>query len=435
MPHSSRAGRGNVTLLDSLRGVRVLVIGGGGREHALCLALARDPAVSVLSCAPGNPGIARIAETLPLATPLETARATGADLVVVGPEAPLVAGAADELRAAGFAVFGPSAAAAQIEGSKAFAKDVMAAAGVPTARHWVCADEEGVAAALDAAGPPYVVKHDELAAGKGVIVTSDRDEALVHARGHRVVVEDYLDGPEVSLFCVTDGASVLPLVPAQDFKRVGEGDVGPNTGGMGAYAPLPWAPAGLLDEVVKTVVQPVVDEMAARGTPFVGLLYVGLALTSRGPMVVEFNCRFGDPETEVVLPLLRTPLAGLLHAAATGALADHPPLEWSTDAAVTVVIASEGYPAAPAIGDEITGVDTAESSTAVHVLHAGTAVDAAGRLVTAGGRVLAVTATGRDLDQARAAAYDAIGRISIRGAHHRRDIALSAARGEIVVPG
>jgi phosphoribosylamine---glycine ligase len=414
--------------------VRVLVIGGGAREHALCLALVRDPKVERLVCAPGNPGIAAAAETCPLTSPLEVATEVKADLVVIGPEAPLVAGAADDLRAAGFAVFGPSAAAAQLEGSKAFAKDVMSGAGVPTAGHWVCETEAEVGAALDRVGAPYVVKHDELAAGKGVIVTESRDDALDHARGHRVVVEEYLDGPEVSLFCVTDGATVVPLVPAQDFKRVGDGDAGPNTGGMGAYAPLPWAPPGLVEEVVKTVVEPTIEEMRRIGTPFAGLLYVGLALTARGPQVVEFNCRFGDPETEVVLPLLRTPLAGLLHAAAIGRLADHPPLSWSAGSAVTVVVASDGYPSAPRTGDEITGLESAASVPGVTVLHAGSARREDGALVTAGGRVLAVTAVADDLAGARQSAYDAVARIGIRGSHHRSDIAERAARGEIHPP-
>ena len=414
--------------------MRVLVIGSGGREHALCLALRRDPAVDALFASPGNPGMAALAELLPAGDPVETARAAAADLVVIGPEAPLVAGAADQLRAAGFVVFGPSAAAAQIEGSKAFAKDVMAGAGVPTARHWVCRSVGELAAALDEVGAPYVVKHDELAAGKGVIVTTDRSAAEEHAAGHTVVVEEYLDGPEASLFCVTDGSCVVPLVPAQDFKRVGDDETGPNTGGMGAYAPLPWAPTGLVDDVLKTIVQPVVDELGRRGTPFSGLLYAGLALTSRGPMVIEFNARFGDPETQVVLPLLESPLAGLLYAAATGALAGHEPLSWFDGAAVTVVVASEGYPAAPVTGDVIDGIADAESAPNVSVIQAGTAHNVAGDLVTAGGRVLAVTAVADDLADARESAYRAVDRISIRGAHHRGDIALRAVRGEISVP-
>ncbi|MBV9097107.1 MAG: phosphoribosylamine--glycine ligase [Frankiaceae bacterium] len=407
--------------------MRVLVIGGGGREHALCLGLARDPSVTEIVAAPGNPGIAAVARTVPLTTPLDVAREVAPDLVVVGPEAPLVAGAADELRAAGFAVFGPSAAAAALEGSKAFAKDVMAAAGVPTAGHWVAATPEELAVALDASGPPYVVKHDELAAGKGVVVTDDRDYAMAHGAGHRVVVEEYLDGPEVSLFCLTDGATVVPLLPAQDFKRAGDGDSGPNTGGMGAYCPLPWLPPDVVDEVVKTVAVPTVEHMAARGTPFSGLLYVGLALTSNGPKVVEFNCRFGDPETQVVLALLDTPLGEVLHAVATGRLADVGPLRWRDGAAVVVVVASEGYPAAPVTGDAIEGVEDAESVAGVAVLHAGTALDGDGRLVTAGGRVLGATAVGSDVAVARASAYDAVGRLRIRGSHFRTDIAAAVS--------
>ena len=406
-----------------MSGVRVLVIGGGGREHALCLGLARDPSVTEIVAAPGNPGIATLAKTVPLTTPLAVATDVRPDLVVIGPEAPLVAGAADELRAAGFAVFGPSGAAAALEGSKAFAKEVMIAADVPTASHWVATTPAELAVALDATGPPYVVKHDELAAGKGVVVTTDRAAALAHGSGHRVVVEEHLDGPEVSLFCLTDGATVVPLLPAQDFKRVGDGDAGPNTGGMGAYCPLPWLPPDVVDEVVKTVAVPTVEHMAARGTPFSGLLYVGLALTSNGPKVVEFNCRFGDPETQVVLALLDTPLGELLNAVATGHLADVGPLRWRDGAAVVVVVASEGYPAAPVTGDVIDGVDDAGSVDGVAVLHAGTATDGDGRLVTAGGRVLGVTATGADIATARASAYDAVGRLHIRGSHYRTDIA------------
>ena len=412
--------------------MRVLVIGGGGREHALCLALAADPTVTHVAASPGNPGIANVAEILPAATPLDAARTARADLVVIGPEAPLVAGAADDLRAAGYAVFGPSAAAAQLEGSKAFAKQVMASAGVPTAGHWVCDTPEQLAAALDRSGPPYVVKHDELAAGKGVVVTEDRSVAEAHARGplsqgRRVVVEEFLDGPEVSLFCLTDGKTVLPLQPAQDFKRVGDGDTGPNTGGMGAYSPLPWAPLGLADELVMSVATPTVEEMASRAMPFSGLLYVGLALTSAGPKVVEFNARFGDPETQVVLPLLSTPLAGVLHACATGSLAATPPLQWRDDAAVIVVVASAGYPESARTGDVITGVDAAGSVEGVDVIHAGTALDVEGRLVTAGGRVLGVRAVGPDLATARGRAYDAVERIHVDGGHYRRDIAAAAS--------
>jgi phosphoribosylamine--glycine ligase len=406
--------------------VRVLVIGGGGREHALCLALSRDPSVEALFCAPGNPGIAEVATTLPLTDAVEVATSTAADLVVVGPEAPLVAGVADELRAAGFIVFGPSAAAALLEGSKAFAKQVMADAGVPTAGHWVAATAGEVTGVLDRLAPPYVVKHDELAAGKGVVVTDDRGEAERHAAGHRVVIEEYLDGPEVSLFCLTDGVTVIPLVPAQDFKRVADGEQGPNTGGMGAYAPLPWAPAGLVDEVVERVVRPTIAELARRGAPFSGLLYVGLALTSRGVRVVEFNVRFGDPETQSVLALLKTPLGGLLLATASGTLADHPPLEWRDGAAVTVVIAASGYPADPRSGDAITGLDTV---VGVDVAHAGTSY-VANRLVTSGGRVLSVTAVGASLSAARESAYAEIAKIGIAGSHHRTDIAAQAAAGD-----
>jgi phosphoribosylamine--glycine ligase len=403
--------------------VRVLVIGGGGREHALCLALSRDPAVTALFCAPGNPGIAEVAILVPLTNAVEAARSAVADLVVIGPEAPLVDGVADDLRAAGFTVFGPSAAAAQLEGSKAFAKQVMADAGVPTAGYWVATTPAEVGEILDRLAPPYVVKHDELAAGKGVVVTDDRADAEQHAAGHRVVIEEFLDGPEVSLFCLTDGTAVVPLMPAQDFKRVGDGDTGPNTGGMGAYSPLPWAPAGLVDEVVERVVRPTIAAMAKRGTPFAGLLYVGLALTSQGPKVVEFNVRFGDPETQAVLALLETPLAGVLHATATGTLGDQPPLRWRDAAAVTVVVAAAGYPAAPRTGDPIAGLETISG---VDVLHAGTAyVD--GELVTSGGRVLSVTAVAADLAAARQSAYAAVERIEIDGSHVRTDIAARAA--------
>jgi phosphoribosylamine--glycine ligase len=357
----------------------------------------------------------------------------GVDLVVVGPEAPLVAGVADAVREAGIACFGPSRAAAQLEGSKAFAKEVMAAAGVPTAEARVCTTPDEVAAALDAFGPPYVVKDDGLAAGKGVVVTDDRQAALDHAAGcGRVVVEEFLDGPEVSLFALcswneADGATVYPLQPAQDYKRIHDGDTGPNTGGMGAYTPLPWAPAGLVAEVTRTVLQPTVDEMARRGTPFAGLLYAGLALTQRGVRVVEFNARFGDPETQPLMALLDSPLGELLHAAATGHLADVPAPRWKPGAAVAVVMASAGYPESSSTGDVIVGTETLDREDDVQVIHAGTARDAAGHLVTAGGRVLAVTAVGTSVADARARAYEGVASIGFPGAQHRTDIAAHVA--------
>ncbi|MEU3303106.1 MULTISPECIES: phosphoribosylamine--glycine ligase [unclassified Streptomyces] len=415
--------------------MKVLVIGGGAREHALCRALSLDPDVSALHCAPGNAGIAGVAELHPvdavdgdavaaLATELQ------AELVVVGPEAPLVAGVADAVRAAGIPCFGPSREAAQLEGSKAFAKEVMAAANVPTARSYVCTTPEEIDEALDAFGAPYVVKDDGLAAGKGVVVTPDLEEAREHALAcGRVVIEEFLDGPEVSLFAITDGETVLPLQPAQDFKRALDGDEGPNTGGMGAYSPLPWADPKLVDEVMETVLQPTVDELHRRGTPFSGLLYAGLAITSRGVRVIEFNARFGDPETQVVLARLKTPLASVLLNAAQGTLDDEPPLNWRNEAAVTVVIASHNYPATPRTGDPIEGLDTvaAQDAPDAYVLHAGTRKEG-DAIVSAGGRVLSVTATGEDLAQARDRAYAAVDRIHLDGSHHRKDIAAKAAR-------
>ncbi|MFD6974876.1 phosphoribosylamine--glycine ligase [Streptomyces sp. NPDC059979] len=416
--------------------MKVLVIGGGAREHALCRSLSLDPDVSALYCAPGNAGIAEVAELRPvdaLDGDAVAALATelGAGLVIVGPEAPLVAGVGDAVRAAGIPVFGPSAEAAQLEGSKAFAKDVMAAAGVPTARSYVCTTPEEVDAALDAFGAPYVVKDDGLAAGKGVVVTEDRAAARAHALGcDRVVIEEYLDGPEVSLFAITDGVTVVPLQPAQDFKRALDGDEGPNTGGMGAYSPLPWADPKLVDEVMELVLQPTVDELRRRGTPFSGLLYAGLAITSRGTRVIEFNARFGDPETQVVLARLRTPLASVLLNAANGTLDAEPALIWREDAAVTVVIASHNYPETPRTGDPIEGLAevAAEDAPDAYVLHAGTRREG-DAVVSAGGRVLSVTATGSDLAQARAKAYKAVARIRLDGSQHRTDIAAKAAEG------
>ncbi|WP_330239397.1 phosphoribosylamine--glycine ligase [Streptomyces sp. NBC_00525] len=414
--------------------MKVLVIGGGAREHALCRSLSLDPEVTDLYCAPGNAGIAEVAElhqvdALDGAAVAHLATELGADLVVVGPEAPLVAGVADAVRAAGIACFGPSGEAARLEGSKAFAKDVMAGAGVPTARSYVCSTPAEIDAALDAFGAPYVVKDDGLAAGKGVVVTEDVEAARAHALAcDRVVIEEFLDGPEVSLFAITDGTTVLPLQPAQDFKRALDGDEGPNTGGMGAYSPLPWADPKLVDEVLESVLQPTVDELRRRGTPFSGLLYAGLAITSRGVRVIEFNARFGDPETQVVLARLKTPLAGVLLASANGSLDQLPPLRWSEEAAVTVVIASHNYPGTPRTGDAIEGLDEVAAQDAPHayVLHAGTRREG-DAVVSAGGRVLSVTATAEDLAGARERAYAAAARIRLEGSQLRTDIARKAA--------
>ena len=413
--------------------MRVLVVGTGGREHALALSLSRDPAVTEVHAAPGNPGIGEVATLHPVDLmdgDAVTALATsiGADLVVVGPEAPLVAVVADAVRDAGIAVFGPSRAAALLEGSKTFSKEVMAAAGVPTAGSRTCTTPEEVAAALDAFGAPYVVKDDALAAGKGVVVTTDRAEALAHAAGcDRVVVEEFLDGPEFSLFVVCDGTVGRPLLPAQDFKRIFDGGEGPNTGGMGAYTPLPWAPGGLVEEVLETVLQPTVDEMRRRGTPFAGLLYAGLALTSAGVKVVEFNARFGDPETQPLLALLDSPLGSLLHAAATGTLADEPAPTWKPGGAVGVVMAAAGYPGEVRTGDSIGGLygeRSLEQLDGVEVIQAGTAMSDDGQhLLTAGGRVLCVTAVGDSIKDARTKAYAGVERIQFDGAQWRSDIA------------
>lgn len=422
--------------------MRVLVIGSGAREHALLLALRRDPQVEQLAVAPGNAGTAAVADQYDVdissgPAVVALAQRLGSDLVVVGPEVPLVLGVADAVRAAGIACFGPSRDAARIEGSKAFAKDVMAAAGVRTATSEIVDNPANLDAALNRFGPPagqaaWVVKDDGLAAGKGVVVTTDRDAARVHAAGlldsgHPVLLESFLDGPEVSLFCVVDGETVVPLLPAQDFKRVGDDDSGPNTGGMGAYTPLPWLPAQVLAQIVDEIVKPVAAEMVSRGSSFSGLLYAGLAITSAGPSVVEFNCRFGDPETQAVLALLDSPLGGLLHAAATGTLASFEELRWQDGAAVTVVVAAENYPGRPRVGDVIIG------SEADAVLHAGTARREDGAVVSTGGRVLSVVGTGEDLDAARAAAYQAIKSIRLPGSHFRTDIGLAAAEGRISI--
>jgi phosphoribosylamine--glycine ligase len=412
--------------------LKVLLIGSGGREHALAAALKRDPSLEELHVAPGNPGISEIAichstNTDDNAAVIALAESLTIDLVVIGPEKPLVQGLADDLRKAGFAVFGPSQAAAQIEGSKDFAKGVMRDAGVPTARSFTCINQGDIEKALDTFGAPYVVKHDGLAAGKGVVVTDDRAAALEHALlSPRVVIEEFLDGPEVSLFGISDGKNILAMQPAQDFKRAFDGDLGPNTGGMGAYSPLPWAHDDIMEETLEQVLKPTIAEMAARGTPFVGLLYAGLALTHKGTRVIEFNARFGDPETQVLLPRLTTPLAQLLLKAATRGLKDHPPLTWSEESAVTVVLASEGYPAAPQIGEPIMGLNPVTGSD---IFHAGTTLDGS-LLKSSGGRVLAVTGLGADLTEARDKAYRVISGITLHGSHYRSDIALNASIAE-----
>ncbi|MGO9925705.1 MAG: phosphoribosylamine--glycine ligase [Mycobacterium sp.] len=422
--------------------MRVLVIGSGAREHALLLALRRDPQVTGLAIAPGNAGTARLAEQHDVDITsgedvVALAREVRTDMVVIGPEVPLVLGVADAVRAAGIVCFGPSKDAARIEGSKAFAKEVMTAAGVRTATSEIVDSPGHLDAALDRFGvatgdQAWVVKDDGLAAGKGVVVTADRGVARAHAAalleaGHPVLLESYLDGPEVSLFCIVDGKTVVPLLPAQDFKRVGEGDTGPNTGGMGAYAPVPWLPEDLYRQVVSHIVEPVAAELVQRGSPFCGLLYVGLAITANGPAVVEFNCRFGDPETQAVLALLDSPLGQLLYAAGTGTLADFGELGWHEGAAVTVVLAAENYPGRPRVGDVVVG------SEADGVLHAGTARRNDGAIVSSGGRVLSVVGTGADLAAARAQAYDVLSSIRLPGSHFRSDIGLLAAEGKIHV--
>ncbi|MGW9628786.1 phosphoribosylamine--glycine ligase [Microbacterium sp. NPDC055521] len=424
--------------------MKILVLGSGAREHAIILSLRSEQADHEIFAAPGNAGIAQDATIVDLdqldgAAIAAFANERGVDLVIVGPEAPLVAGVADVLRERGIPVFGPGRAAAQLEGSKAFAKRIMDAAGVPTGRAVRAATTAEVEAAFDELGAPHVVKADGLAAGKGVVVTADRAEALAHAEHYLpvgpVLVEEFLSGPEVSLFFLSDGDTVRALSPAQDFKRALDGDGGPNTGGMGAYSPLPWLADdfGSVDafvaEVTETVALPVVRQLDAEGTPFIGLLYAGLILTPAGVRVIEFNARFGDPETQVVLPRLRTPLSRLLLSAASGHLEDEPQPEFSSDVAITVVLASEGYPEAPQTGRMIEGLADAASVDGVSVVHAATgAADApGGSLVATGGRVLNIVATGSDFADARARAYEAIGRISLDGAHYRHDIAARVA--------
>jgi phosphoribosylamine--glycine ligase len=411
--------------------MKILLVGSGGREHALGVGLQADPACTELHVAPGNPGIAQFAQCHPLVITdnqaiLELAQQLEVELVVVGPEVPLVNGVADLLRAAGIAVFGPSKAAAQLEGSKNFAKEVMRDAGVPTAHSFTCTTQHEIEIALDAFDAPYVVKDDGLAAGKGVVVTNDRQEALDHALAcKRVVIEEYLDGPEVSLFGISDGTTVIPMQPAQDFKRALDGDQGPNTGGMGAYSPLPWAPSDIIEDTYKQVLAPMIAEMAARGTPFVGLLYAGLALTDHGLRVIEFNARFGDPETQVLIPRLATPLAQLLYKAATDSL-DDVALSWRDESAVTVVLAAQGYPESPKTKGAITNIPTISKT---QIFHAGTSLNGVG-LISSGGRVLTVTGLGSDLTEARDRAYRAISQIELEGSFYRSDIAFNASVAE-----
>ena len=411
--------------------MKILLVGSGGREHALALGLRADKNCTELHAAPGNPGISSLATLHPVAITdneaiLKLAQQLAVDLIVVGPEVPLVNGVSDVLREAGFAVFGPSKAAAQLEGSKDFAKKVMRDAGVPTARSFTCTEQSEIESALDTFGAPYVVKDDGLAAGKGVVVTNDRQVALDHALGcSRVVIEEYLAGPEISLFGISDGRNILPMQPAQDFKRAYDGDEGPNTGGMGAYSPLPWAPDDIVEETYEKVLAPMIAEMAARGTPFVGLLYAGLALTDDGIRVIEFNARFGDPETQVLIPRLMTPLATLLYNAATDNL-DDAVLQWRDESAVTVVLAAQGYPESPKTGAAISSIPAIDKS---QVFHAGTS-DSSGALLSTGGRVLTVTGTGADLTEARDRAYRAISQIELEGSFYRSDIALNASVAE-----
>ncbi|MHC2998310.1 phosphoribosylamine--glycine ligase [Microbacterium sp. HJ5] len=417
--------------------MKILVLGSGAREHAIILAIRSEEAAHEIFAAPGNAGIAHDATIVDLdandpAAVTVFANGNAIDLVVIGPEAPLVAGVADALRERGIPVFGPGKAAAQLEGSKAFAKRIMDSAGVPTGRAVRAANRAELEAALDDLGSPYVVKADGLAAGKGVIVTESRDDAVAHADTYLpsgpVLVEEFLAGPEVSLFFLSDGDHVLPLSPAQDYKRLLDADAGPNTGGMGAYSPLPWLAERFggehefVDLVTREVAEPVIRRLDAEGTPFIGLLYAGLILTDAGVKVIEFNARFGDPETQVVLPRLVDPLSELLLAAASGNLESHARPAFADAAAVTVVIASEGYPQSPVTGRELTGTDAAAAVPGVHLAHAATAESGDG-LVATGGRVLNVVGLGSTFAEARDRVYRAVAAIGLEGGQHRTDIA------------
>jgi phosphoribosylamine--glycine ligase len=411
--------------------VKILVLGSGAREHTIIQALRRDKEAHDILAAPGNAGISHDAEIVALdptnpRVVTDFALSSDIELVIIGPEAPLVAGVANRLRNAGIPVFGPNSEAAALEGSKAFAKDIMAAAGVPTGAAWSVETAEALNNALDQSVGPYVVKADGLASGKGVLVTEDRQAALEHATFYLqhgpVLVEEFLAGPEVSLFFLSDGTSVVPLAPAQDYKRAYDNNEGPNTGGMGAYSPLPWLAPDFVTQIQKTVAEPTIAELGKRGTPFIGLLYCGLILTEEGLKVIEFNARFGDPETQVVLARLSSPLAPLLLAAAIGDLGAVKPPKFSSNVAITVVLASEGYPENPQTGREIYGLDALASHKNVRVAHAGTGFDNT-QLLATGGRVLSVVATGKDFEQARDRAYKALEEITLEGSFYRRDIA------------